>query len=207
MPRAIASRTALLKVEGTEDVLGNISQVVNMFTGQEIRRLYMAAAMAVRNEARSNIDGISSDRLDERGKLILKEMVIGAYGPDQRKQNVIIGVSAVKARKLARTLGPGKSVRYPNPYWFEFGTVERQTANYFGKGTTHSTGHITATPFFRPAVSSKRAEVRAILTSGLRQILNVEIERKLKMLRSAHGASSRGTISTEITRLEGLYVP
>jgi hypothetical protein len=96
-------------------------------------------------------------------------MIITAYG-DRTKPNVIVGTSAVRARRIAEARSFTYR-RFMNPYWWEFGTAPRFTK----KGARR--GQIMATPYFRPAVTANLAKVRDILASGIFETIDALVDR------------------------------
>ena len=157
MARQAVTRSQLFKVDGLEDVLDAVGRV-QKGTAKELKKVFMLAAVVVAQDAQRNVDKIPSSSLNASGKRKLQQMIISAYG-EPRKDNVIVGVSAVRARKL------NKGKRFMNPYWWEFGTAVRYTKRGGRRG------QIKATPYFRPAVTANKARVRDILASGIFQAI------------------------------------
>jgi hypothetical protein len=153
MARRAVTDKQLFKVEGLEDVLAAVGRV-KVGTAKELKKVFIRAGMVIATDAQRNVDKIPDSALNASGKQKLKQMIIAAYG-DPRKSNAIVGASAVRARKL------NKGERYMNPYWWEFGTAMRTTKGGAGRGK------ITATPFFRPAVTANKSKVRDVLAEGI----------------------------------------
>jgi HK97 gp10 family phage protein len=120
----------------------------NRATGQEVKRIYMGAALLLRDEARSRAPILKSE---VKGHVpgLLKKAIFAAYG-EPTKPSVLVGVNY----KIA-----------PHAWLVEFGTSQRSTKS--GK----STGIGPAQPFMRPALTAVRSKCVAIIAEGLRGLI------------------------------------
>lgn len=130
--------------------------------GTKIKALCKEAAKPIEDNAKRNIDSLD---LSPRGKQILKAMVVRGEGP-KKFPNAIVAM--YQFSRAAKAFNPqGDTIL--NPYWIEFGTVERQTGK--SGGPIRRTGRINIMSFFVPAVKDARPEVKMILATGLKSIL------------------------------------
>ena len=159
--RAVTQK-GLIKVEGMQEVLDNIAERLDRTVGKQVKAVYVEAAKAVWSKTKQNIAGLPAS---ERLKQVLNAEVMINTGED-RQQNVLVGMSQQAGiRKLGNQAGTYRGKRFiPSPYWFEHGTAMRQ-------GPRGSTGRIAATPFFRPAVTSTRGEMRDRMAAGFKELL------------------------------------
>ena len=156
----VGRASKLFKIEGTEEILEKITSLRNIARLREIKEVFALASIPVWSQAKRNVATLPAG---QRLKEILDAGVIINKG-EERKSNALVGVSQeASMKKLNR-----KQRFVANPYWFEFGTAMRKTKQ--GK----STGAIPATPFFRPAVAAKKAEVRNALEVGILRIIEDE---------------------------------
>jgi hypothetical protein len=159
MARQAVTSRQLLKIEGIEEILKKIAERLprHHVVGPKLKDMYLKAALPIQAQAKRNIDSLP---LAAGAKTTLKQQVVAGRGP-ARFPNAF--VSMYQWAATAQSVGPGG--RIPNPYWFEFGTALRET-----KGG-HRTGQITATPYFRPAITQARGKVKLELEAGLKRIL------------------------------------
>ncbi len=125
------NRTAqkALRFEGMDEILQNLSNVIDKTTGKAVKEVYLKAGLRLRDQARSRVPVKTG---------ALKEAIFAARG-DENKPNVLVGVNYKKA---------------PHAHLIEYGTVRAP-----------------AHPYLRPAVSASADEMRRIIESGLRRII------------------------------------
>lgn len=163
MPKAAVTGRQLVKVEGIEEVLQEIKNRISELRyrggagdyGKAVKQLFYEAAEPIEKQAKQNIDRLAIGRTAQR---ILKQQIVRGRGP-RRHPNAFVTLY----QWAAETTGGGS--RIPNPYWFEYGTHERRTKR------GRRTGQMRPTPFFRPAITQARNEVKALLIEGLRRLI------------------------------------
>lgn len=157
--RQVVSTKSLLKVEGVAEIVKQLEAIIDQTTGKYLKRVYVRGAALVSDQARANIQNLP---ISEQVKKVLTATVVTNEGPESKPN----AISAVSQRAAERRLSAKQNgIRVPNPFWFEYGTVPRAT------GTGANRGMMKPTPFFRPAVEAKRAEVKQFLIDELRDIL------------------------------------
>lgn len=166
MARASVSQKQLLKIEGVEEVQKEIARRLALLrhrgqagqVGDALKHVYHDAAEPLVNEVKTGIASLSVER---SAKNVLTGQVVRGRGP-RRFPNAFVAMYQWAVNVKARATAGG---RVPNPYWFEYGTVDRKTKS--GK----STGRMKPTPFFRPAITRSREAVKKRLVDGLRRVL------------------------------------
>jgi len=152
------SNRQLLRVEGVAEIVDRIGTLVDRATGKHIKKVYRDAALLVSNQARENIRSLG---VSQKLKDVLTASVVTNEGPENL-QNAVSAVSQHAAQK--KMGGKMSGNRFPNPYWFEYGTAARSSGGA-------SRGQISPSPFFRPAVSQQRSAVLYYLTAEFRKIV------------------------------------
>ncbi len=163
MARSVVSKNSLLKIEGLSGVISKLEKIIeNTSGGQAGKRLkkevYIPAAVVVSNQIRLNIANLNAS---QKIKDALTASVATNEGKESQPNAIVIVSQPIGARRL------GKGVFVPNPYWYEYGTVQRFT----GKGANR--GKITPQPFFRQAVESSRAKATETLVGGLKKLIEL----------------------------------
>lgn len=102
-----------LRFEGMDEIISNISNVIDRTNGKEVKEVYLKAGMTLRNKARDNAPVVT-------GKL--RESIFAARG-DQGKSNVLVGVNY----KIA-----------PHAHLVEYGTVKTEKHPYLRPAITES---------------------------------------------------------------------
>jgi len=150
--RQTVSKKQLLKVGGTAEVIAAIEAQMDRMTGEAIKDALINAAKPLWAQAKSNIAALPIGRPAK--EMLDAQVSIMRGKPKQPK--VVVGMSQHAGLKKL-----GGRHRSWNPYWWEFGTRER-------KGPR---GAIKATPFFRPAVTASKDQVRNRLAYELKLIV------------------------------------
>lgn len=160
MPRSGVTSRQLLKVEGVEEILKEIARRLpsNPVVGRKLKTVFLEAAKPIQERAKHNIDGLP---ISFSARTLLKGQVVAGRGP-AKHPNAFVALYQWAVNVASRKSEGG---RVPNPSWFEFGTVERVDKS------GHKTGKMTATPFFRPAITQARPEVKQVLVEGLKEVL------------------------------------
>lgn len=143
--------------EGLPELQKRVADLVNRVdggneAGREVKQIWMKGAILIRDQARSNAPTIKSDPKnpkDWQQPGVLKSAIYAAYGRDNAP-NVIVGVNYRKA---------------PQAYWIEFGATERTTKSGANRGS------VPPNPYFRPAVTQKKAEATAVIAQGYRELI------------------------------------
>ena len=141
-------RNDQITLEGIEARLANLQAKV-------MKDAFVTATKPAYGAILQNINALP---VGTRLKEVLRPQVSISRGED-RKPNVLLGMSQGAGTKRL----PNRFI--VNPYWVEFGTMQRST-----KGGRR-TGRFSATPFFRPAVTASRGAIRQALVSELKALL------------------------------------
>lgn len=160
MPRSVVTSRQLGKLIGVADVQKEIARRLpsNPLLGKKLKTLFLHSAQPIVAHAKQNIFGLP---IGQTAKSVLVGQVVAGRGP-AKHPNAFVAMYQWAVNIAARKAEGG---RVPNPAWFEYGTVERVTKS------GHRTGTMTATPFFRPAITQARPEVRQRLVEGLKEVL------------------------------------
>jgi len=154
---AFTGRNKLAKIEGLPDLQKQIGAVIDAATGEKVRKIWMGAAMILRDRARALAPELREARKGKTAGL-LRRAIFAADG-DKAKPNVIVGI----AYGLA-----------PHAHWMEYGTGERITGSKKGKKTgkrEHSTGAVRPQPYMRPALAQTRQEMITYMAEGYRKLI------------------------------------
>jgi len=130
-----------VRIEGIAELQANIAKILDRAAGKEAKRIWMKAALVLRDEARDLAPVIREPKTHPKPWQVpgtLKAAVFAAYG-DASKPNVIVGVNYKKA---------------PQAHWIEFGTSK-----------------IPAQPYMRPALTATRSMMVAIIAEGYRSLI------------------------------------
>lgn len=142
----ITSKGRQVQVEGLDKLQANIAKLMSRATGKEVKKIWMQAALELRDAARDYAP-IAKGPIThyEKGQPkrtimpgALRAAIFAAYGEDS-KPNVLVGVNY----KIA-----------PHAHWIEFGN-----------------SRIPAQPYMRPALSSMRSRCVSIIADGYRTLL------------------------------------
>jgi HK97 gp10 family phage protein len=166
MARSLATpKNKLAVAVGLPELQKRIADLINAVdgksAGREVKKVWMRAALVVRDEARSRAPLIKSDPAHPKkwqAPGILKKAIFAAYGKDTAP-NVIVGVNYGMA---------------PQAHWIEFGTAERQTGDMKGKSTgkhAANRGSVPPQPYMRPALAAARAQAIEIMAAGYRDLI------------------------------------
>ena len=131
---------------------------MSKMTGKAAKSVFYDGATLHSNQVRHNIQGLP---VSQRLKRVLEAAVVTNMGPENKSNAISMMSQKAAERKLG---GAAADDRYPNPYWFEFGTQPRRS----GGGDR---GQITPTPFFRMAIQQVRNSVKDVLVTGLGKIV------------------------------------
>ena len=159
------TQKSLVKLEGAQEVIDGIEARLANLKNEVLKDAFINAAKPA---YRAVFMGISALPQSPKMKEVLQASILMAKG-DARRPNVLLGMNQDKGIKAMgyppRGSKPPKGQRVPNPYWIEFGTAARTTkAGRF-------TGNMSATPFFRPAVTASKGAIRQALVSELKALL------------------------------------
>lgn len=166
----ITTKGRQVQIEGLAELQSNIANLMSRATGTEVKKIWMQAALDLRDAARDYAPIAKQDIVHyEKGqpkRIIrpgaLRAAIFAAYGePD--KPNVLVGVN----RRIA-----------PHGYWIEFGNAR-----------------IPAQPYMRPALSLMRSDCVATIAEGYRKLL-IENEMPAEP-RSAKGSVAEPFVSVE----------
>jgi hypothetical protein len=164
------SDKSLVKFEGAQEVIDGIEARLANLKSEVLKDAFINAAKPA---YRAVYSGISALPQSPKMKEVLQASILMAKG-DARKPNVLLGMNQDKGIK---TMGyppkgsrPPAGQRVPNPYWIEFGTAQRNQGSK-GNGPKRDLGKMTATPFFRPAVTASKGAIRQALVSELKALL------------------------------------
>lgn len=149
------SQGSLVKLDGMQDVLDGIAERLGNLEIEVLKDAWINASKPLLRAVRTNITALP---VGSSTKEVLQAQVSVAAGPEN-KPNVLIGMS--QKRGVANL--PNRFIF--NPYWVEFGTVDRATKG--GKRT----GKIQPTPYFRPAVTAARTQVHEALAREFKELL------------------------------------
>lgn len=135
-----------VRLEGLPDLQDRMAAILNRATGQEVKKIWMQAALELRDAAReyapiapgpiTHYEKGKPPRLIQPGAL--RSAIFAAYGKDEA-QNVLVGVNY----KIA-----------PHAHWIEYGN-----------------SRIAAQPYMRPAITLMRSRMVSIIADGYRQLL------------------------------------
>lgn len=146
--RVVTPKGRAVRLIGLNKVYEQMEAVINRTTAPEVKRIYMGAALVLRDEAR-DLAPLLKKATKGHVPGLLKKAIFAAYG-DPSKASVIVGVNY----KIA-----------PHAHMIEFGTGPRTDS----KG--HNRGSVPAQPFMRPALTASRTKCVAIITEGLRNLI------------------------------------
>jgi hypothetical protein len=150
MARTAVTRGKLLKIEGVDEVLANITKTMSRVKGKEIKAGYVRIAREeLASRVHANIDGLP---VSQDVKEVLHAAAVTNAGPEEIPNAVVMISQQAAIKRLGRSGG-----RIPNPYWWEYGTMSRVTK------AGRRTGQITPSPFFRRAVTASRGAILAAL--------------------------------------------
>lgn len=160
MARSVVTPGQLSKLVGVAEVQKEIARRLsgNPLLGKKLKNLFLFAAQPIVAHAKRNISVLP---VGQSAKSVLTGQVVAGRGP-AKHPNAFVAMYQWAVNVAARKSAGG---RVPNPAWFEYGTVERITRS------GHRTGKMTATPFFRPAITQGRPEVKTRLVAGLKDVL------------------------------------
>jgi HK97 gp10 family phage protein len=99
------------KVEGLDEILANMSKVLNKTSGAEAKEVYLAAALKLRDKARQNVNVVTGN---------LRRGIFAARG-DENKSNALVGVNY----RIA-----------PHAHLVEYGTVRMAARPYLRPALT-----------------------------------------------------------------------
>lgn len=128
--------------KGIREVKANIARILNRTTGQEVKKVYMEAGLALRDRARQLAP---YDPKRKKGTH-LRDAIFADYGTPT-KSNVIVGVQYFFR-------GSSKAAAAPHGHLVEFGTVK-----------------MAPRPFMRPAITAMKSTMRDIIERGLKKII------------------------------------
>jgi HK97 gp10 family phage protein len=130
------------RIEGLPELQAKIAKLLLVTTtGREVKRIWMSAALVLRDEARDLAPVIKDPKTHPKPWQqpgTLKKAIFAAYG-DPSKPNVIVGVNY----RLA-----------PQAHWIEFGT-----------------SHAGAQPYMRPALTATRSMMVRIIAEGYQKLI------------------------------------
>lgn len=160
--KALVTKSKLFRVEGMEETLAEITKTMNRVTAERLKKVFVEAAKPIWSEVKRNIAGLDVSPVM---KEMLDSMMMINQGKPKRA-NVLEGMSQNWGRKQR----PGLFSRFGtwsvvNPYWIEFGTRAHDA------GWAKPAGGIKPHPFFRPAVTAKRGEVKDVLVRELKRVI------------------------------------
>lgn len=170
--RAFQSVTtkSVVKIEGAQEVIDGIEARLANLKSEVLKEAFINAAKPA---YRAVYAGISALPQSPKMKQVLQASLLMARG-DARKPNILLGMNQDKGIKTMgyppRGSRPPEGQRVPSPYWIEFGTARRNQGSK-GKGPNRDLGAMTATPFFRPAVTASKGAIRQALVSELKALL------------------------------------
>lgn len=111
MPSINAEAKKAFKVEGLDEILANVSKVINKTTGAEAKEVFLSAALKLRDKARQNAPRVTGN---------LRRGIFAARG-DENKPNALVGVNY----RIA-----------PHAHLVEFGTVRMAARPYMRPAVT-----------------------------------------------------------------------
>lgn len=134
------------QIEGIPELQEKISAIINRATGDQVKKIWMQAALEMRDAARDYCPVAPGPITHyEKGKPpriippgLLKSAIFAAYG-ERDKPDVLMGVN----HRIA-----------PHAHWLEFGN-----------------SRIPAQPYMRPAISLMRSTCVQIIADGYRKLL------------------------------------
>lgn len=139
--------------EGLAELQARIGTVIDATVGDMAKKIWMQAAIVIRDEARRLAPEIqnppNSPKQWWHKPGVLKSAIFAAYGA-QKKPNVIVGVNY-------RVAGFA--------HWVEYGTAIRSTEAGANRG------QMTPKPYMRPALAAKRQEAISMMADGYRQLI------------------------------------
>jgi HK97 gp10 family phage protein len=142
----ITSKGRQVRIEGLAELQNNVATLMSRATGKEVKKIWMQAALDLRDAARDYAPIAKEDIVHyEKGqpKRIIKPgalraAIFAAYG-ERDKPNVLVGVSFRAA---------------PHAHWIEFGN-----------------SRIPPQPYMRPALSLMRSSCVSTIAEGYRRLL------------------------------------
>lgn len=142
----ITPRGRQVRIEGLAELQNNIATLMSRATGKEVKKIWMQAALDLRDAARDYApvakEPITHYEKGQPPRTIqpgaLRAAIFAAYG-ETDKPNVLVGVSYRKA---------------PHAHWVEFGNAR-----------------MAAQPYMRPALSLMRSDCVATIAEGYRKLL------------------------------------
>lgn len=154
----MANRKALMQFSGMDAVIAKMEQVIANTSGgkagQDLKKVYVAAARVHSNQVHANIDALNASATLKES---LHLCTVVNEGPENKPNAV----------SMMTQVGALKDVGVFNPYWFEYGTVPRFT----GKGAAR--GKIEPTPVFRPAIQQSKDKVLEVLVDGIKKLVDL----------------------------------
>jgi len=159
MARSVVTKGSLLKFDGIPELIGKFEKALDAASGSKgaaLKDVYVSAALVIKDQIGANIQGMSGSA--ELKEVMNATLVVNA-GPED-KPNAIV---AMRQQAAIKRLGKGRSI--PNPAWFEYGTVARQTGKGWNRGT------IQPTPVFRPGIEQARPRAAKVLIDGISKVL------------------------------------
>lgn len=176
MPRnVITSRGRQVRIEGLAALQNNIASLMSRATGKEVKKIWMQAALDLRDAARDYAPIAKEPIIHyEKGQPprtiqpgALRAAIFAAYGePD--KPNVLVGVN----RRMA-----------PHNKWIEFGNAR-----------------IPPQPYMRPALSLMRSSCVSTIAEGYRRLL-IENEMPAEPSSSGGGVTPPNVTEGRITKV------
>ena len=149
------------RIEGLPELQAKIAKILDRTTGKDLKRVWMNAALVLRDEARDMAPVLKKPHKGHVAGL-LRSAIFAAYG-DPAKPNVLVGVNY----RIA-----------PYAHLVEFGGKEgkgpRMTGDIKGRKTgnrVQSTGYMPAQPFMRPALTATRSKCVAIIAEGYQKLI------------------------------------
>jgi HK97 gp10 family phage protein len=138
---AVTPKGKAVRIEGIPELQAKVALILDRATGNEAKKVWMKAALVLRDEARDLAPVIKIPKPNPRPWQVpgtLKAAIFAAYG-DTSKPNVIVGVNYRKA---------------PQAHWIEFGT-----------------SNIAAQPYMRPALTATRSMMVAMIAEGYKALI------------------------------------
>lgn len=139
--RVVTGKGKSVRLEGLNELHEQMAEVINRTNAPEVKRIYMGAALVLRDEARDLAPVIKVPVKNPKPWQrpgMLKKAIFASYG-DSSKASVLVGVNY----KMA-----------PQAHWIEFGTSGTQ-----------------AQPYMRPALTATRGKCVNIIAEGLRNLI------------------------------------
>jgi HK97 gp10 family phage protein len=150
------------RIEGLPELQAKITKILDRTTGKQVKRVWMDAALVLRDAARGMAPVLKKPHKGHVAGL-LKSAIFAAYG-DPAKPNVLVGVN-YRIAPYARLVEYGGSKKSKGP---------RMTGDIKGRPTgnrVQSTGYMTAQPFMRPALTATRSKCVAIIAEGYQKLI------------------------------------